>query len=42
VHAPESLGREPGLLERLLAELEARGVSCRAHASVEAEAVAVA
>ena len=42
VHAPESLGREPGLLDRLLAELEARDVSCRAHVSVEAEAVAVA
>jgi len=42
VHAPESLGREPGLLDRLLAELEARGVCCRADAVVEAEAVAVA
>jgi saccharopine dehydrogenase-like NADP-dependent oxidoreductase len=36
VHAPESLGREPGLLERLLAELRARGVSCRAHAPAPA------
>jgi saccharopine dehydrogenase-like NADP-dependent oxidoreductase len=46
VHAPESLGREPGLLDRLLAELEARGVRCQAHAvSEEAaapETVAVA
>jgi saccharopine dehydrogenase-like NADP-dependent oxidoreductase len=29
VHAPEALGRVPGLLDRLLAELEARGVVCR-------------
>ena len=29
VHAPESVGREPGLLDRMLAELEARGVVCR-------------
>jgi len=37
VHAPESLGREPGLLERLLAELAARGVSCEAHAPAPLE-----
>ena len=42
VHAPESLGRELGLLDRLLAELLARGVSCQAHAVVQDEAVAVA
>jgi saccharopine dehydrogenase-like NADP-dependent oxidoreductase len=42
VHAPEVLGRVPGLLDSLLAGLEVRGVSCRAHASVQAEAVAVA
>jgi saccharopine dehydrogenase-like NADP-dependent oxidoreductase len=29
VHAPESVGREPGLLDRLLRELAARGVRCR-------------
>jgi saccharopine dehydrogenase-like NADP-dependent oxidoreductase len=37
VHAPESLGREPGLLDRLLRELAARGVSCHAHAPAPAE-----
>jgi saccharopine dehydrogenase-like NADP-dependent oxidoreductase len=37
VHAPESLGREPGLLERLLRELAARGVSCHAQAPSRAE-----
>jgi saccharopine dehydrogenase-like NADP-dependent oxidoreductase len=30
VHAPESLGREPGLLDHVLADLLARGVRCRA------------
>ena len=30
VHAPETLGREPGLLDRVLADLAARGVRCRA------------
>jgi saccharopine dehydrogenase-like NADP-dependent oxidoreductase len=35
VHAPESLGREPGLLDRLLAELDARDVRCRAGVSIE-------
>jgi len=30
VHAPETLGREPGLLDRVLADLTARGVRCRA------------
>jgi saccharopine dehydrogenase-like NADP-dependent oxidoreductase len=39
VHAPETLGRVPGLLDRLLRELLARGVSCSARRSVEAEAV---
>jgi saccharopine dehydrogenase-like NADP-dependent oxidoreductase len=34
VHAPEELGRVPGLLDRVLRELEARGVVC--HAGVEA------
>jgi saccharopine dehydrogenase-like NADP-dependent oxidoreductase len=29
VHAPESVGRVPGLLDRMLAELGARGVRCR-------------
>ena len=29
VHAPESVGREPGLLDRLLAELKTRGVVCQ-------------
>jgi saccharopine dehydrogenase-like NADP-dependent oxidoreductase len=37
VHAPESLGREPGLLDRLLGELQSRGVSCAAHAPTLAE-----
>lgn len=37
VHAPESLGRVPGLLEHLLAELAARGVSCEAHVPAAAE-----
>jgi len=41
VHPPESLGKEPGLLERLLLELEARGVSCHARVPLE-EPVAVA
>jgi saccharopine dehydrogenase-like NADP-dependent oxidoreductase len=41
VHAPESLGREPGLLERVLSELDARGVRCTARVERE-EAVAVA
>jgi saccharopine dehydrogenase-like NADP-dependent oxidoreductase len=41
VHAPESVGREPGLLDRVLAELEDRGVVC--HQSVTAaETTAVA
>jgi saccharopine dehydrogenase-like NADP-dependent oxidoreductase len=31
VHAPESVGREPGLLDRMLAELAERGVRCRSH-----------
>lgn len=30
VHPPETLGAEPGLLERVLADLAARGVHCRA------------
>jgi saccharopine dehydrogenase-like NADP-dependent oxidoreductase len=37
VHAPESLGRVPGLLQHLLAELQARGVSCEAHVPAAAE-----
>ena len=41
VHAPESVGREPGLLDRVLTELGARGVVC--HQSVTAsETTAVA
>lgn len=35
VHAPEALGREPGLLERLLAELLERGVACNQQVVVE-------
>jgi hypothetical protein len=35
VHAPESLGREGGLLGHPLAELDARHVRCRAGASIE-------
>jgi saccharopine dehydrogenase-like NADP-dependent oxidoreductase len=42
VHAPESVGREPGLLDRLLAELEDRGVVCRQSVTVEEPAAAVA
>ncbi len=38
VHAPEALGRVPGLLDRVLRELAARGVSCGAHRSVAGEA----
>jgi lysine 6-dehydrogenase len=30
VHAPEALGREPGILERVVSDLVARGVRCRA------------
>jgi saccharopine dehydrogenase-like NADP-dependent oxidoreductase len=41
VHAPEAVGREEGLLERVLGELLARGVSCRQSVSTE-EAAAVA
>ncbi|HVQ30004.1 MAG TPA: saccharopine dehydrogenase family protein [Vicinamibacteria bacterium] len=40
VHAPESVGREPGLLDRLLAELEDRGVVCRQSVAVEEPAAA--
>jgi len=29
VHAPETLGAEPGLLDHVLADLLARGVRCR-------------
>ena len=42
VHAPESVGREPGLLDRMLAELEERGVVCRPSVTVEELATAVA
>jgi saccharopine dehydrogenase-like NADP-dependent oxidoreductase len=35
VHAPESLGREPGLLDRLLSELDMRGIRCKARVEVE-------
>jgi saccharopine dehydrogenase-like NADP-dependent oxidoreductase len=31
VHAPESVGREPGLLDRMLTGLAERGVRCRSH-----------
>jgi lysine 6-dehydrogenase len=41
VHPPETLGREPGLLEHLLAELAARGIGCRAHVEVEEPVAAV-
>jgi len=41
VHAPESVGRQPGLLERVLSELLARGVRCHQNVTVE-EAAAVA
>jgi hypothetical protein len=30
VHAPETVGAVPGLLERVLGELERRGVRCQA------------
>jgi len=30
VHAPEALGAEPGVLDRVLADLLARGLRCRA------------
>jgi hypothetical protein len=30
VHAPEVVGALPGMLDRVLRELEARGVQCRA------------
>jgi hypothetical protein len=30
VHAPEAVGAVPGLLQRMLSELERRGVRCRA------------
>jgi len=30
VHPPETLGAVPGLLERVLADLTARGIRCRA------------
>jgi saccharopine dehydrogenase-like NADP-dependent oxidoreductase len=30
VHAPETLGRETGILDRVLSDLVARGVRCRA------------
>ena len=42
VHAPEALGREPGLLDRMLAELEDRGVVCRQSVTAEEPAAAVA
>jgi saccharopine dehydrogenase-like NADP-dependent oxidoreductase len=41
VHAPEVVGRQPGLLDRVLAELSSRGVHCRQNVTVE-EAAAVA
>jgi saccharopine dehydrogenase-like NADP-dependent oxidoreductase len=43
VHAPETLGRAPGVLETVLRELEARGVRCssRVFATDAAEALAV-
>ncbi len=41
VHAPEAVGRERGLLERVLRELHARGVLCRQSVTTE-EAAAVA
>jgi saccharopine dehydrogenase-like NADP-dependent oxidoreductase len=40
VHAPETLGREPGLLERLLRELLARGVSVTEHHTVAGHVLA--
>jgi lysine 6-dehydrogenase len=42
VHAPESLGREPGLLERLLEGLAARGVACQQRVAVEEPAAVFA
>jgi len=39
VHAPETLGRVPGLLDRLLRELLGRGVSCSAQRTVAGDAV---
>ncbi len=40
VHAPEQLGKLPGMLAHVLAELEARGVQCRA--SIEHDPTAAA
>ena len=42
VHAPESVGREPGLLDRVLGELQDRGVVCRQSVTAEEPAIAVA
>ena len=42
VHAPESVGREPGLLDRMLAELQDRGVVCRQSVRADQPAAAVA
>jgi saccharopine dehydrogenase-like NADP-dependent oxidoreductase len=43
VHAPEAIGREPGLFERLLGELARRGVACRQTVTpLDADAAAVA
>jgi saccharopine dehydrogenase-like NADP-dependent oxidoreductase len=43
VHAPEMLGRVPGVLETVLRELEARGVRCssRVSATDAAEALSI-
>lgn len=37
VHPPETLGARPGLLDRVLAELRARGIRCRARVTRPAE-----
>ena len=42
VHAPESVGHEPGLLDRVLGELQDRGVGCRQSVTAEEPAIAVA
>lgn len=42
VHAPETLGRVPGLLETVLRELEARGVRCASRVSATDAAEALA
>ena len=34
-HPPEILGKTPGMLDHVLAELSARGVECRARVELE-------